>query len=158
MTFVGALVAGDVPKLEVGNETTLFAAGASSSVVTLVEGNGLSGSWAAIFTFPDGQAAPDKITTALAHDATAEEVAMALINLEGVSDVEVTRSGPDGADGYVWFVTFRGSPTGDIPLLEVDVSLLGVDQVAQYSTQYVDVSTLTNGSALRGTFTLGEHN
>ena len=108
---------------------------------TVMDGNALSG-----YFFVDS-------SEPIQYDASAAQMEAAIEGINGIDDVSVTRSGPDGQEGYAWDITFLSDPSGsgvgggDVAELAVYSSLQGKDA----SVRLVEI---VKGNEIGGTFTL----
>jgi hypothetical protein len=140
ITYVDALGAGNIPQMELfmSNISTIDT---SITINTFQNGNGVAGTLRLGFR--------GEWTRHISFDAPAALVAENLQNMSTLSGVEVSRSGPNGANSYIWTVTFLSYPTGNIESLLVDDGALFGDggQIA-----YSSVDTVVNGSTIRGQF------
>ena len=96
-------------------------------------------------------ASPAQVKSAIEQGLNANQVdELWQINREsavpGVGIVNVTRSGPDSQEGYVWSVTFA-SASGNVPDLGIVNLLTGMGSEAV-------VETIREGNSLGGTFSL----
>lgn len=123
---------GDVPLLVCNQPLpTVFVACYTS---TVTDGNEIRGN------FYLDSSAP------IRHDASPLEMETALADIPGVGQVEVSRSQPDGQNGFTWLITFSAS-LGDFDLLKASNSLLGAGAA-------VAVTEVVKGNELGGSFTL----
>jgi hypothetical protein len=141
VTFLS--LAGDLKQMVAHTSTGWAGSNASISVAESVKGTTRLGSTFALSM--KGQQ-----TANLTHNASAMEVQSALMALQTVSNVSVSRDAEDGHGGYTWSVTFLGDKdAGDLPLLTADGSALSGPGAG------VAVSEVQPGSdPLGGTFTL----
>ena len=135
---------GNVPGLVCnGDEDLLLLETATCTAQTVMDGNALGG----YFYVDSSEPIP--------HDASAAQVEAAIEGINGIDNVSVTRSEPDGQEGYSWDVTFLsnsaggvgGGSCGDVYELAVYSSLQGKDAAIQ-------VREITKGNEIGGTFTL----
>lgn len=135
---------GNVPGLVCnGDNDLLLLETATCTAQTVMDGNALGG----YFYIDSSEPIP--------HDASATQVEAAIEGINGIDDVSVTRSEPDGQEGYSWDVTFLPNPgrefggdnSGDVDDLAVYSSLQGKDATIQ-------VREITKGNEIGGTFTL----
>ena len=137
VTFIHEDQAGDQPLLTPVYEGTLLGTSGTPWVATseVTAGNSITGS----FNVSLDGAACAACTTEIAADATAADVADALVKLPQVppGTVAVSRSGPDYEGGYVWTVSFLDDANrtweGDVSPFTVDAQakLLGRDAKAE---------------------------
>ena len=145
LTFTG--LRGRNPGLALG-QSGLTGAGAGVAVDLDLPGVLLDGTFALSFR---GVA-----TTALAWDASAAEMRIALQAMENVDLVSVARW--ELLDGFIWSVSFVGDAVaGDQPPLSAsyDVGLVGVEARVVVCSA---ANTSTSTSTLNGTFALGDCN
>jgi len=119
--------------------------GASVRVERSQPGNSLSGSFQ--LGHINYKLDVNSWTSNLAFDEPASSLAANLNQLEGLSGVTATRSGPDDAGGYEWTVTFSGGSytrsLGDLPLLAYsDYSLVDF-----YDTAAIEIFEVVPGHA-----------
>lgn len=96
--------------------------GAGAQVLTVLDGNQLSGAFNV--SFPSSSNASAEVS----FDATANEMKAALETL-GTGGVYVQRSGPDLEGGFVWTISFL-EQQGDLPLISTDGAVLFGDDAA----------------------------
>jgi len=125
---------GDLPEVVIGSNAAFDSSSATASVMTVIDGNVIEG------TFIVGS------SKSLPYNINASDLAATLSLLPGIGNVLVSRSGPDGQQGYVWSVTFIGRH-GDVPLLPVTNALTG-------GGASVVVEEVQKGNQLGGTFQL----
>ena len=118
---------------------------ATCTARTVMDGNALSG----YFYVDSSEPIP--------HDASAAHMEAAIEGINGIDDVSVTRSEPDGQEGYSWDVTFESTNfaggTGTIGV-GGDVNDLAVYSSLQGKDATVRVQEIIKGNEIGGTFTL----
>ncbi len=124
---------GDVP-LVICNQSPQWKLLVACDTGTVTDGNEIRG------VFYLGSSAP------IPHDASPLEMSIALGDLPGVGQVEVSRSQPDGQKGFTWLLTFSAD-RGDFNLLKASNSLSGTGAT-------LFVTEVVKGNELGGFFTL----
>ena len=145
VTFDGPLCAGDQPQLKIGaNDTAATGSLESLRTATVLDGSGVAGGFALSFK--------GAVTNPLPVNASAQNVADELSGLTTLGTALVTRTGPDGAGGHSWRVTFADVPTGNVEEIQTDGTALFTH--AMDGTAKVKVTTAQNGSVIRGLYRL----
>ncbi|KAL7554975.1 hypothetical protein ACHAWF_018557 [Thalassiosira exigua] len=124
---------GDVPLLVCNQSPSLTSlVGCDSS--TVMDGNEIRGEFYLESSDP------------IPYNASPSEMESALSGVFGIGRVEVSRSQPDGQEGYTWLITFSDDH-GDVTDLHASNSLTGKGAT-------VTVTEITKGNELGGSFTL----
>ena len=103
---------GNVPGLVCnGDEDLLLLETATCTAQTVMDGNALGG----YFYVDSSEPIP--------HDASAAQVEAAIEGMNGIDNVSVTRSEPDGQEGYSWDVTFLSTLLEELVVGVVEMSM-----------------------------------
>jgi len=124
---------GDVPLL-VCNQSPSLTSLVGCETNTVMDGNELRGD----FYLNSSDRIP--------WNASPSEMASALGSVSGIGQVKVSRSHPDGQEGYTWTITFI-EDHGDVPLLQASSSLTGKGAT-------ILVTEVTKGNELGGVFSI----